>query len=72
MHLCSCSNHFAIDAYIPSHSPEFLRSINFSGTRKVILKPDALPTLHKPGDTMPEKKKRQAGILARKKVRDNN
>ena len=70
---CLCSLHFTSDAYLPSHSPDFLKSINFSGKRKLIFKPDAVPTINKPigittNDYAPETKKRSTGILARKKV----
>ena len=43
-----CSLHFSSDAYVLSHSPEFLKSINFSGRRKLLLKADAIPTQNKP------------------------
>ena len=70
---CLCSLHFSQDAYIPSHSPYFLESINFSGKRKLILKPDAVPTINKALDVAKshkpsEAKKRQTGILSRRKV----
>ena len=70
---CLCSLHFTSDAYFPSHSPDFLKSIIFFGKRKLILKPDAVPTINKPignttNDYAPETKKRSTGILARKKV----
>ena len=68
---CLCSLHFSQDAYIPSHSPYFLESINFSGKRKLILKPDAVPTINRAfvaADKPSESKKRQTGILSRKKV----
>ena len=71
---CLCSLHFSPDAYIHSHSPYFLESINFSGKRKLKLKPDAVPTINKAldaakSDKPSEAKKRQTGILSRKKVR---
>ncbi|XP_046864078.1 uncharacterized protein LOC124458001 [Xenia sp. Carnegie-2017] len=43
----TCSLHFENDAYIPSCSPSFLNSINFSGKKKAMLKGDAIPTLNK-------------------------
>lgn len=69
-----CSLHFSSDAYILSHSPAFLQSINFSGKRKLILKSDAVPTENKSLDTIKEEehasesKRRQTGTLSRKKV----
>lgn len=69
-----CSLHFSSDAYVPSHSPEFLKSLNFFGKRKVLLQPDAVPTQNKVFDTIKEKesatesKRRQTGTLSRKKV----
>ncbi|XP_028418447.1 uncharacterized protein LOC114543796 [Dendronephthya gigantea] len=73
---CMCSLHFATDSYVPSHSPDFLKSINFFGKRKLILKPDAVPTIRKAldSDTNKEeasaKKKRSTGILSRRKEVD--
>ena len=70
---CVCSLHFSSDAYILSHSPAFLQSINFSGKRKLILKSDAVPTENKSLDTIKEEerasesKRRQTGSLSRKK-----
>ena len=71
--MCLCSLNFSQDAYIPSHSPYFLESINFSGKRKLILKPDAVLTINKALDVAKshkpsEAKKRQTGILSRRKV----
>jgi hypothetical protein len=69
-----CSLHFSSDAYVPSHSPDFLKSTNFFGRRKVMLKPDAIPTQNKVFDTIKEKesvselKRRQTGTLSQKKV----
>ena len=71
---CVCSLHFSSDAYILSHSPAFLQSINFSGKRKLILKSDAVPTENKSLDTIKEEehasesKRRQTGTLSKKKV----
>ena len=69
---CLCSSHFSPDAYIPSHSPYFLESIKFSGKRKIILKPDAIPTINKALDAAKldkpsETKRRKTGILSRRK-----
>ena len=70
-----CSKHFRNDSYILSHSPEFLSSLNFVGKRKLLLKPDAVPTvntaLDKKGHAS-EPKKRQRGTLSRKKVHTND
>lgn len=69
-----CSLHFSSDAYVLSHSPEFLQSINFPGKRKLMLKPDAVPTQNKALDKIKEKehasesKRRQTGALSRRKV----
>ena len=70
---CLCSLHFCHEAYIPSHSPSFFESINFSGKRKAMLKPDAVPSINKALDSEKscqhlETKKRNAGILSRRKV----
>ena len=65
-----CSMHFSHDAYIPSHSPYFLESLNFSAKRKVILKSDAIPTINKAldaGKSVTETKRTTVGILSRKK-----
>ena len=65
-----CSKHFRNDSYILSHSPEFLSSLNFVGKPKLLLKPDAVPTvnaaLDKKGHAS-EPKKRQRGTLSRKR-----
>ncbi len=45
---CICSQHFDANFYLPSQSPDFLRSINFIGKRKVKLKDDASPMLNMP------------------------
>ena len=71
---CLCSNHFANDAYVPSHSPEFLRSLNFPSKRKALLKADAVPTLNKPLDAkraelVPEKRKDRLVYSQEKKVK---
>lgn len=67
-----CSLHFCNDAYILAHSPDFLSSINFSGRRKLLLKPYAVPTINPALDAMKKdsekKAKRQTGALARRKV----
>ena len=65
--------HFSQDAYIPSHSPYFLESINFPGKHKLLLKPNAVLTINKALDeaksVKPLKtKKRRTGILSRRKV----
>ena len=70
---CLCSLHFSQDAYIPSHSPYFLESINFPGKHKLLLKPNAVPNINKALDEAKsvkplETKKRCTGILSRKKV----
>ena len=70
---CLCSLHFSQDAYIPSHSPYFLESINFPGKHKLLLKPNAVPTINKALDEAKsvkplETKKRRTGILSRRKV----
>ena len=70
---CLCSLHFTSDTYLPSHSPDFLKSIFFSGKRKLTIKPDPVPMISKPignttNDYALETKKRSTGILARKKV----
>ena len=68
-----CSLHFSSNAYVPSHSPEFLKSLNFSERRRVRLQPNAIPTQNKVFDTNKDEnssnsKKRQTGTLSRKKV----
>ena len=69
---CICSQHFDSNSYLPSHSPDFLRSINFIGKRKVQLKDDALPTLNTPLNGTREHrhtiKIRACGALSRLKV----
>lgn len=66
---CVCSLHFSNDAYVPSHSPDFLKSINFSGKRKRILKPDAIPTINEALHSFaPKPKTRPTNILSRRKV----
>ena len=72
-----CSLHFSNDAYVLSHSPEFLKSITFPGRRKLLLKADAIPTQNKPLEKIKEKesgsesKRRQTGALSRRKVTHN-
>ena len=62
-----CSLHFSEDAYVTSHSPQFLSTLNFQEKRKLHLKPDAVPTKNKPlGDC--RQTKRHTGVLARRKV----
>lgn len=64
-----CSLHFNNDAYIQAHSPEFLSSINFAGRVKLLLKPDAVPTINIQLDShVTQTKERPRGILSRKKV----
>ena len=46
----SCSLHFSEDAYVTSHSPQFLSTINFQERQKIHLKLDAVPTKNKPLD----------------------
>lgn len=66
---CLCSLHFSSDAYILSHSPYFLDSLNFSGKRKLMLKPDAVPSINEALNAVNrEAKKRAPGILSRRKV----
>jgi hypothetical protein len=43
-----CSLHSSSDAFEPSSSPEFLQSLNFTCTRRLNLKDDAVPTENKP------------------------
>ncbi len=70
---CICSQHFDANSYLPSQSPDFLRSINFIGKRKVKLKDDASPTLNMPlngtREQMDTIKIRARGALSRLKVR---
>lgn len=70
---CICSQHFDSHSYLPSQSPDFLKSISFAGKRKVKLKDNALPTLNKPLDGAREQmntvKIRARGALSRLKVR---
>ena len=67
-----CSLHFSSDAFDPSSSPEFLKSINFTGTRRVKLKDDAVPTENKPLQDVENEgritAKRATGTLSRRKV----
>lgn len=69
-----CSLHFSTDAYEPSHSPEFLKSINFLEKRKLLLKPDAIPTQNKVLDVIRAKgsasqsKRKQTRAFSRRKV----
>ena len=70
---CLCSLNFSQYAYIPSCSPCFFESINLYGKRKLILKPNAVPTINKTldaakSDKPSETKKTQTGILSRRKV----
>ena len=69
---CICSRHFDSNSYFLSHSPDFLKSINFIGKRKVKLKDDALPTLNMPLNGTREQsdtiKIRARGALSRLKV----
>ena len=69
---CICSLHFDSNSYLPLQSPDFLRSINFTGKRKVKLKDDALPTLNTPLNGTREQtdtiKIRALGALSRLKV----
>ena len=69
---CICSQHFDPNSYLPSHSPDFLRSISFVGKRKPKLKDDALPTLNTPlnesREQMDTVKIRARGALSRLKV----
>ena len=71
---CICSHHFDANSYLPSQSPDFLRSINFIGKRKVKLKDDASPTLNMPlngtREQMETIKIRARGALSRLKVRN--
>ena len=52
---CLCSLHLSSNSYVPSHSPDFLKSVNFVGKTKVILKPDALPTIRNVLDSAAKK-----------------
>ncbi len=68
-----CSLHVSSDACVPSHSPEFLKSHNFSERRRVRLQPNAIQLQNKVFDTNKDEnssnsKKRQTGTLSRKKV----
>ena len=69
-----CSLHFSEDAYVTSHSPQFLSTINFQERRKIHLKPDAVPTKNKLLDMVKgthgdcRQAKRHTGVLARRKV----
>ena len=67
-----CLLHFSSDAFDPSSSPEFLKSINFTGTRRVKLKDDAVPTENKPLQDVENEgritAKRATGTLSRRKV----
>lgn len=69
---CICSLHFKSDAYIPSHSPEFLKSIGFTEKIKCVLKNDAVPTENKPLQTADitgnPQAKRSIGTFSRRKV----
>ena len=70
-----CSLHFSEDAYVTSHSAQFLSSLNFQEKQKLFLKPDAVPTKNKPlnivkdtSDECKQEKRRDTGALARRKV----
>ena len=64
-----CSKHFESNAFMPSSSPEFLSSIQFSNKRKVFLKDDVVPKVVFTTDTLTRAiKNRPSGALARKKV----
>ncbi len=67
------TQHFDANSYLPSQSPDFLRSINFIGKRKVKLKDDASPTLNMAlngtREQMDTIKIRARGALSRLKVR---
>ncbi len=67
-----CSLHFSSDAYVPSNSPEFLKSIDFTDTRRIKLKNNAVPTENKPlQDAENEGRitaKRSTGTLSRRRV----
>ena len=73
---CLCLLHFSSNSYVPSHSPDFLKSINFVGKTKVILKPDAVATIRNVLDSAAKKdetsatasKNRSIGTLSRRKV----
>ena len=66
--------YFSEDAYVTSHSPQFLSTINFQERRKIHLKPDAVSTKKKPLDMVKgthgdcRQAKRHTGVLARRKV----
>ncbi|CAB3982116.1 Hypothetical predicted protein [Paramuricea clavata] len=64
-----CSLYFRNDSYILANSPEFLKSIEFSGKRRLKLKDDAVPTEHKPLDGTSEEQnvKRSVGTLSRRR-----
>ena len=68
-----CSLHFSSDAYVLANSPEFLKSIEFTGKRRYLLKDDAVPTENKPLPATHEGQnpKRSAGTLSRRRVRTN-
>ena len=73
--VCARSIFVTTHTFFHMHSPEFLSSLNFVGKRKLLLKPDAVPTvnaaLDKKGHAS-EPKKRQRGTLSKKKVRTND
>ena len=69
-----CSLHFSEDAYVTSHSPHFLSTLNFQKKQqKLHVKPEAEPTKNKPLDMFKDahsdcrQAKRHIGALARGK-----
>ena len=64
---------FSSDTYVIANSPEFLKSIEFTGRRRYLLKDDAVPTENKPLPATHERQnpKRSAGTFSRLRVRTN-
>lgn len=67
---CICSNHFESAAFLPYHSPDFLKSVDFPGKFRPVLRDDALPTtaIFNKSEVLSTPMKRPTGAFARKKV----